>query len=204
MSDEGRRQPRRDAWEQLIRADPAITGTSLLVGLLAASHGDRDGTRIKMSQQTIGDQAGVSVPTVWRALTSLRKLGYLEQVHRGGRNGDGSTRPSEFHLAVPRAQLIMSDGLSPVDNPLSTIHQRAVEVFSTDHGSGLNYSNGGSQLITHDQQPVRPGLPGSAAATSCGRCHPTTHMLEDPITGLPIGRCPQCHPLHTKRKAASK
>lgn len=28
----------------------------------------------------------------------------------------------------------------------------------------------------------------------CGKCHPTTRQLEDPVTAAPLGRCPTCHP----------
>jgi hypothetical protein len=47
-------------------------------------------------------------------------------------------------------------------------------------------------------QPPKPPRPAW-----CGQCEERTRILEDPTTGLPAGRCPNCHPLEVHDRAAS-
>ena len=196
-----RRQPFRDAWEQCIRADPRMTGSTLLVALVAASHGNRDGTCIMTSVKTLADECGLSVTTVKRALSALRPksgAGYLERVERGtGSRNPDIVKSSSYSLAVPDDLRLTGEPKIPVDNTLTRAHARAIDARTTAHPA-LNYSSSGTELgLTHEPLPVvTRDTRRQRRPAWCGQCDQTTRQIEVG-EDLRAQRCPRCHPLRS-------
>lgn len=54
-------------------------------------------------------------------------------------------------------------------------------------------------------RPPRATASGTSKPPWCGQCEQSTRILEHPDSGLPLGRCPRCHPtaVGTQRPAAA-
>lgn len=192
-----RDQMLRDRWEQCLRNDPRITRSSLLVLMLMATYGDRDGTRISVGIERICTDTGLGEATVRKAIKAGTRTKYLARDMRGHRLGDGSARSSEYHLTVP---FPVTSTRSPVTVDESSMRlARPVDTVSTVKTSDLN-----RQSVT--AQPLRTdGLPGVTRSYQesrgpCGHCDPQ-RMILDPETFLPVAHCPRCHPRAVKASA---
>lgn len=195
----GREQPLRDAWEQLLRVDERITGTAMLTALTAATHGDRDGSRIFVTVDLLARETGTSPATVKRALATMIDLGYLVRKRRGTRAGDGRTSASAYRLGVPLQ--LTSEPETPVDDARSTAHVRAVEAFSRAHSEGLKGSFDHSLGLTGEPLPVVTRDTRQRRPRWCGRCDEPTRQIEIGEDHQPR-RCPACHPTTSSARSA--
>jgi hypothetical protein len=192
MASNDRQQPLRHLWTQCIRVDPHMTGSTLLVLLVAASYGNLDGSAIRVGVGRLADDTGMSDRTVRYAMAAGVKAGYLHLDRRGRRQGHEG-KPSEYRLSLPFPS---GNGLpaGPVDNafpsgnglPAGSVPKRqfrgsqaATDDFPS--GNGLQQTS-----IYQEDQPQRPAW--------CGRCDERTRLIEDEDTRRPR-RCNVCHPL---------
>lgn len=75
----------RGAFERGIR-ESTLTPTARLVGLVLASYGDWDGSRIFPSVDTLASGTGKGVRTVFKALGELEHAGFVRRIQRPGRS----------------------------------------------------------------------------------------------------------------------
>jgi len=132
-------------WEEAVRSDQAVTGNLLLVLLTFSTYTSEKVPQAFPGEARLAEATGLSRVTVRRHLATAREEGWLLQVKRGHRTGDGRGLASVYERALP--QPLTADRLTP----LSTDHGRAVEARSTDQTGRLNRSNGASQPITGDR-----------------------------------------------------
>jgi hypothetical protein len=92
----------RFAFERAVLADPAIVRLRLAVLMTLASHWDRRTNRARVSIATLSTETGHDESRVREALRWARSGGYLDQVVRGHRLGNGQVKCSEYRLAVPQ------------------------------------------------------------------------------------------------------
>lgn len=146
-------------WERAVRNDDDILGNRLLVLLVLGTYMDKDGGNAKPSLETLGSKCGLHPATVGRHLNWARDAGYLHQVSRGHRRGDGIGVAS-----IHRATILMS--LPRIESDVEC----DVEV--------LNRANGHSQPRNQTSQPrieCAPttvfDIPRSSTTTAqCARC----------------------------------
>ena len=98
----------RFEWERSLRRCD-VTGNALLVLLVLATHMDRDGTNGRPSQATLATETGLSARTVRRHLSDACSAGWLTQVSRGHRRGDGHGVASNYSTSQPVTTDRLSD-----------------------------------------------------------------------------------------------
>jgi hypothetical protein len=168
VSDQRHEPKLRDTWERCLRADPRITGSTLCVLLLVATYGNRDGTRARPGVPQLVEDTGWSDSTVTRAFKIGRETGYLREVVRGHRLGDGTVVASEYALNLP----------FPVAKPVpQQLTGDVLSDASTRQMIALNTSNEPSQHVMGDTPQVldkgrqgEPDRPGRAAACTDPQC----------------------------------
>lgn len=104
MADDDSRPPvGRFDWERALRADPAITGTRLLVLLTVGTCMDANGTNARPSQATIASDTGLKERAVRGHLSWAVSNGWLVLIQRGHRiiNSDRSVA-SLYRACTPQ------------------------------------------------------------------------------------------------------
>jgi hypothetical protein len=92
----------QERWQKAVRADPAVTGTLLLVGLVISTEAQRvTGTHAMISADRIAKDAGMGERQVRRYTKRLQDMGYLEKVQRGHHRGDGVNLANVYDLHFP-------------------------------------------------------------------------------------------------------
>jgi hypothetical protein len=175
-----RPQPLRDAWEQCIRADPRMTGTTLLVLAIAATYANRDGTALRVGVSRLCEDTGLAERSVRYAITAGIKAGYLHRERRGRRHGDVGI-VSEYRLTLPLP--VTRDRLTPVDgavdaarptgtgmpvgmSPTGTIHSPNRHLTTSQPAPGC------TPPVVDQERPTRAQARARTREASCGRCMP--------------------------------
>lgn len=104
----------RFEWERVV-ARIVMPEKQKLTALLAATHADPDGTRVRPGNPRLAAMMGCTVRTVARQMAVLRDLGLLRQVSRGGGAG-GAGNATEYRLTLPENLLDLVD-LIPAEGP---------------------------------------------------------------------------------------
>lgn len=136
---------RRYDWERALRSSD-VTGSALLVLLVLATHMDADGTNGRPSQATLAEQTGLSKRSVRQYLADAVEAGWLVQVSRGHRRGDGTTAASCYSTSQPatdRHLSVVSTGdTPPLDDYLNRQDEASQPAGSdTSTGDGLPPTN---------------------------------------------------------------
>lgn len=140
----------RSRWEQGLRSCPDATRSRLAVLLILGTYANADGTSARPGLATLAEDCGVSVTVAQRAIRWALSEGWLTQVRRGHRRGDGSTTASEYRLTIPaNAQQVAGDRLSAQVNRSPATDRE----ISTGHSDDLNRSLSTSQQVTSDHLP---------------------------------------------------
>lgn len=88
-------------WERHLREDETVIGNRLLVLLTLGTYMDNNGERARPAVTTLAAKTGLHPGTISRHLKAARSAGWLEQVSRGGRRGDGVAVTSLYRATVP-------------------------------------------------------------------------------------------------------
>jgi hypothetical protein len=119
----GRDHTYREQWYAALEADPRFTDSPpdrdlLLAAYAIASRARNDGTQAVMSNHALARATRSGLRSAERRSATLRDMGYLVLVERGGHRGD-QVIANQYDLTL-RAEVpnppAMSGGLDPVDN----------------------------------------------------------------------------------------
>lgn len=99
---------RQRRWQRALRDAPDIGGIRLSVLLALATYMDPDGSGAYPSQATLAKNVVVSEKTIHNHLSAARRGGWLRQVERGHRRGDGSSTGTSWQASLPAARFRMS------------------------------------------------------------------------------------------------
>lgn len=174
----------RDRWERVVRDDPRVERTTLLVLLLAATYANRDGSSVRVGVRTLAECSGLAEPTIRRGLSEARDLGYLYRVSRGHRSGDLAVS-DEHRLSMPFPTV------------LTSAHQRAVDTRTTDQNGGHQRSKTASPVLASEhQQGSTRNYKMTSRPDWCGRCDEQTRQMHTPDLDEQgrVVLCSVCHP----------
>jgi hypothetical protein len=151
---------KRFEWERALRSSD-VTGSALLVLLVLGTHMDGDGTNGRPSQATLAAETGLSKRSVRQYLADAVDAGWLVQVSRGHRRGDGTTAASCYSTSQPAAgrhlSVVSTGDVSPLEDDLNRqdpTSQPAESGAST--GDGLPPTNPTDQKETRRVGTIDP------------------------------------------------
>lgn len=155
----------RYEWERLIRR-VRIGRTTKFVALALATYADADGSRVRPGEARLAAVTELTDRAVRNALKSLRELGLIERVNKGGRHGMYGMA-DVYRLAIPvdlldRLELLDVDE-RPAGSPLPAGTGVPVEAVPNRNGTT-------AQPERDDSQPERRRSPTGTPVP------PTTHL----------------------------
>lgn len=199
------------------------TGNDRLVLLAIADRANDEGTDAWPSIETLAGKTRASESTVKRSIRRLVELGELDVIEVGtGR------RSSRYRVAVEGGQIDTPSEGGQFDRGVTREPPGGSRVTPDTSlrpktpqppASGGRDADSEQTKLNHCGRHVkhRASCPDCVARLTasrakpkwCGECNETTRLLEDPVTAMPLGRCPFCHPLgapadehiHTRRTA---
>jgi hypothetical protein len=152
----------RERWWRQVLSDRDVVGDVLAAALAVSTAARRDGTRALMSNQQLAEILGRDERTVRRYTKQLLDLGYLEQVERGHRRGDGTVAANVYELSLQDAQVTSRDEA-----------QRDTQMSSRDSAKQQHAElSTGQNCVSTGQNGVSTG-------------HPDVHPLLNPLLNPP-------------------
>jgi hypothetical protein len=128
----------------MVRDEPSLTGNRLLVLLTIATYMDHKGERARPAMTTLAEKTGLHTATISRHLKAARDEGWLEQVSRGHRRGDGTRVTSVYRATCPaeslhRNECEVEDDLNIATGdlyiaPEASLHRNECVTIIPDHG----------------------------------------------------------------------
>ena len=107
-------------WQESLTRARDLTPSAFKVGMEIANRWNGGQDLPYAGAEGLSHATGYSLAQVKRALKELRAKGWIEQVYRGGRRGDGWVSASRWRLTIPVPQGVMDDTPQGVmgDTPL--------------------------------------------------------------------------------------
>jgi transcriptional regulator with XRE-family HTH domain len=144
----------RERWWKQVRADRDVTEGLLAAALVISTVARRDGTRALISNQQLADDLGVSLPTVQRRTRELRTLGYLEQVERGHRRGDGTLAANVYALSLRITKVTARDESQHVTQVTARDSTEQQHAEISTHQTGTSTHQMGASTHHPDDAPL--------------------------------------------------
>jgi hypothetical protein len=176
----------RFEWERIVRRI-VMPHPVKFVALVLATYADPDGSRVRPGNPVLADVTGMSVATIKRYLSRLRRMQLIALARRGGGRG-GKGAASEYQLTIPADLLDTMILLSPGERLDSGLTWMSPQSAHDNGGQPVDNSNRGliqviSQsptLRAHLSEPSISGLERLRAQMITLRAHsceplPTTY-----------------------------
>lgn len=130
---------------------------------------------------------------------------------QGGENTHPSQDPNEDQKSslLPSQRILRSAGIALSEEDEEGFINWIKNTYKPRSGGWWRKVAAEGDLPGHVERWRASLTPATASGTSkppwCGQCEQSTRILEHPDSGLPLGRCPRCHPtaVGTQRPAAA-
>lgn len=183
-------------WERLIRRI-VMPKPVKLAAFVLATYADPDGTRVRPGMEVLAAVTGDSEKNARRILSTLREMGLVELVSRGGGKG-GRGKASEYRLTIPDDLLERFAMLEPGDKPAESpdiqmsaqsTHNPVDNPVDKDDSpdtqtSGQSEADEPNDRTSRALSEPMTGHLGSNDRTS--RCPTTSHVHQPPKETRPV------------------